>query len=139
AARCRWSSSSPSSETGPRGRSTWSSSPSSPASRAGHAGAERVLVPGPPGEWSQSPDLLAVGEVLRAVLAHQVALLELDADPDVPEHSERKDEVTHGHRRRGPEGEDEPQVERMAHELVEHRRPEPCGPRLGPAGDQIDL
>src|SRR5690349_3938439 len=70
-------------------------------------------------DGQQAADLLLVGRVALAMLAHQVAFLELDRDQDVAERNDGKQQVAGGHGRRRPEGDDEAHVERVAHELVE--------------------
>src|SRR5215831_7408592 len=147
AARCRWSSSSPSSEMAPPEPSTSSSCPSSPGSRAGRAGPDgRLRLEGvlgavghAAGDRHERANLLAVGDVPRAVLADQVPLLELDGHEDVAEHAEGEDEVPHGHRRCGPEREDEPEIKRVADPLVKPRSPELRSGEIPPPRREVDL
>ena len=62
--------------------------------------------------------------VRRAVLADQIALLELDGDQDVGRRRHREQQVRERHRRRHPEREEPADVQRMAHEPVRPGRAE---------------
>ena len=65
-----------------------------------------------------------VAAILVAEHSDQVALLELDADQDVAGGRHREQQVASRHRRRRPEGEQEAQIDRMAHHPVKQRRVE---------------
>jgi len=71
--------------------------------------------------WKQHSDLLAIAAVLVAEGVDHVTLFQLDRDQDVSGRRHREQQVTDGHRWRRPEGEQESEIERMAHPLVEQR------------------
>src|SRR5262249_27061507 len=62
-------------------------------------------------------------------MCDEVALLQRDGDEDVEGQAGGEDQVADGHVGRRPEGDDEADVERVAHRLVEERRAEPGGRR----------
>src|ERR1043165_1795868 len=73
---------------------------------------------------NQHADLLAVDAVAVAELRDQVALLEPDADQDVPRGADREQQVSRAHVRRAPDAEHETEVDRMPHVAVQARRAE---------------
>src|SRR5882724_11557515 len=57
--------------------------------------------------------------VLIGEHADQVPLFEVDAEQDVDRGDRRELQMADGHYRRGPEGDDEAEIERMTNQLVE--------------------
>src|SRR6185503_12086222 len=74
-----------------------------------------------------------------AVRGGEVALLEEDADEDVSRGRDREQQVAHGHGGRRPEGDQEAEHDRMAHEVVEPARDERHLGVVGAAHAQPDL
>jgi len=66
-----------------------------------------------PGE--EHSHLVAITSIRIAELVDEVALLEPDADEDVPRRTRAEEQVARRHVGHGPEGKHEPEVERMAH------------------------
>src|SRR5438270_72905 len=50
--------------------------------------------------------------------AEEIEVLELERDADVRRRGDREDQMAHGHDRGGPEGDDEPEHDRMTHQPV---------------------
>jgi Big-like domain-containing protein/Calx-beta domain-containing protein len=75
-----------------------------------------------PGDECRHPQ--AVGAVLLAVLIQEVALLEPHGDQDVSRQRAAEEEVPGAQGRRGPEGDQPADVERVTHLPVEERHPE---------------
>src|SRR5579864_1040676 len=71
---------------------------------------------------NQHGDLLAVPAVLVAELSDEVPLFEPDADQNVARGRQRKQQMTRGHIRGGPESEQEAQIDRVSDMPVEQRR-----------------
>ena len=67
---------------------------------------------------------LAVAAILVAELLDQVALFQLDADQDVAGDHHREQQMTNGHRRRGPDGEQDAEIDRVTDMPVEQRSAE---------------
>src|SRR5688572_13193322 len=92
-----------------------------------------------PEERDQHGDPAAVLEVVGSVQGGEIALLELDRDEDVRRRDEGEEEVADRHVRRGVEGDDEAEHERVPDVLVESRDPERRR-RVGPSqGVEYDL
>lgn len=68
--------------------------------------------------------MLAVLFIGRAVNARNVALFKPDGDEDVSGGGDGENQMADRHVRRRPEGDDETEHDRVAHKLVEKRRPE---------------
>ena len=68
---------------------------------------------------------VAIAAVFVAEQLDQVALLEEDADEDVGRGHRREQQMPDRHGRRRPERDDEAEIDRVPHDLVQHRRPEP--------------
>jgi hypothetical protein len=68
--------------------------------------------------------VLAVAAILVAELLDQIALFQLDADQNLPRHHHREQQMTNGHRRRGPDGEQDAEIDRVTDMSVEQRRAE---------------
>src|SRR5580704_19173815 len=68
--------------------------------------------------------LIAIRAITLTELRYEVTLFEPDAEQDVPGRRHREHEVPERHDRRGPEGEDEAEVNRMADVAIEPRRAE---------------
>src|ERR1700716_486119 len=75
-------------------------------------------------------DALPVLAVLIAEHLDQVPLLEVNAEQDVDRGDGREQQMAHGHGRRGPERNNETEIDRMTNELVEQRRAEARRRRL---------
>ena len=75
--------------------------------------------PAAPRQRNKHRDLFSIAPVLVAKQPDQVALFQLDRDQDVAGGRQREQQVSGRHRRRRPEGEQEAEVDRMAHALVE--------------------
>ena len=73
---------------------------------------------------NQHGRVLAVAAILVAELLDQVALFQLDADQDVAGDHHREQQMTNGHRRRGPDGEQDAEIDRMTDTPVEQRSAE---------------
>src|SRR5215813_2921848 len=73
-------------------------------------------------ERNEHPDLGAVALVLLAEQAEEVALLQKDPDEDVRGRHGREQEMPDRHDGSRPERDDEAEIDRMPHHLVEHRR-----------------
>src|SRR5215218_7920452 len=66
--------------------------------------------------------LSAVPAVPVAEQRNQVRFLQTDADEDVSRRCDREEQVSDRHMRSGPEGQQEPGIDRVPHMLVEGRR-----------------
>src|ERR1700687_1164538 len=77
-----------------------------------------------PAARQKHPDLVAIPAILLTELRDEVALLEPDADEDVPGSGDREQQMTGGHDGRRPETEQKAEIDGMAHVAVEERRPE---------------
>src|ERR1700741_4483491 len=75
-------------------------------------------------ERQQHRRMLLVVPVGIAMEADEIVLLELDRDQDVARRCDREQQMPLRHPRCRPEGEQEAEVERVAHELVEERNHE---------------
>src|SRR5262245_22430335 len=67
-------------------------------------------------------DALAIVPVLVAKKFYQITFLQCDADKNVGRRDKGEEQMTRGHDRRRPEGDDEAEVDWMSHELIEHWR-----------------
>src|ERR1700722_10444089 len=67
---------------------------------------------------------LAVAAILVAELPDQVALFQLDADQDVAGDHHREQQMANAHRRRGPDGQQDAEIDRVTDMPVEQRRAE---------------
>lgn len=63
--------------------------------------------------------VLAVAAILLAELLNQIVLLQLDAEQDVTGYQSRKEQMTCGHCRRRPNGEQDAEIDRVPHTSVE--------------------
>src|SRR5215813_13484824 len=70
----------------------------------------------------QHGDALAIVLVLVAKKFDQITFLQCDADKNVGCRDEGEEQMACGHNRRRPEGDDEAEIDRMSHELIEHWR-----------------
>jgi len=68
--------------------------------------------------------VLAVAAILVAELLDQIVLFQLDADQNVAGDHDRKEQMTNGHRRRGPDREQDAEIDRVADTPVEQGRTE---------------
>src|SRR5579885_2739667 len=67
---------------------------------------------------------LAIANIRLAVERDEVTLFQHDPDEQVPGGGDREQQVTRRHRRRRPERQQEAEIDGMADDLVEERRPE---------------
>src|SRR5450432_2205584 len=68
--------------------------------------------------------VLAVVPILVAELLDQTALFQLDSDQNVAGDHHREQQMTNGHRRRSPDGEQDAEIDRVTDTPVEQRRAE---------------
>src|ERR1700732_2396825 len=67
---------------------------------------------------------LFVSAIIITKLLDQITLFQEYPYEDVGSRCGCKEQMPDSHLRRGPEGDDEAQIDRMTHQLVVHRRPE---------------
>jgi hypothetical protein len=72
--------------------------------------------------WHNHRDALLILDVNLPMECHEVALLQQHSYEDIAGGRDRKKQVIIGHYRRRPEGEQETEIDRMAHHLIEQRR-----------------
>src|SRR5256885_9203285 len=63
----------------------------------------------------QHADVSAIILIILAEQTDEVMFFVTDRDQHIDRHSDREQQMPDGHLRRGPEGEEESQIERMAH------------------------
>src|SRR5438045_3463106 len=77
-----------------------------------------VSLPLSQAQREQHRHLLAIFAIVVAVEPDQVAFFELDGDQNVSRRHDREEEMTSCHLWRGPEGDDESEIEWVAHHLI---------------------
>src|SRR5262249_18373750 len=86
----------------------------------------------PPPGWYEHPDTCAVTSVFLTEEFDQIPFLQCDTNKNVGRRDEGEEQMACSHHWRGPEGDDEAEIDRVPHKLVEHRRFEtrlyPCFP-----------
>jgi hypothetical protein len=92
-----------------------------------------------PRKREEHAGLLPISPVLLAVEADQIPLFELQGDEDVSGRRDGKQEMPEGHRRAGPEGEQEPEHEGVADIAIGSGGPERGRRVLLSRGVEVDL
>ena len=85
------------------------------------AGAVPVVLLAPPPRRQQHGNAAAILAIGVAERGDQVALLKCCADQNVPCHANRKQEMAERHHGRAPHRQQEPEIDRMAHQIIEQR------------------
>src|SRR2546429_842139 len=108
-----------------------------PAKRYRRRGSDDRTMSSRSSPGDQHGDLRAVAPIVLAEQFREIALLKEDADEDVGRGHRREQKMSHCHGRRRPERDDETEIDRVAHDLVDHRSLEPHG-RHAAAGEIVD-